>query len=121
VILGLPGEREADMFRTAEHLSRSPLRGVKMHHLYVTRGAPLAGEHRRGAVPTLSLEEYVPLAVGFLRRLRPDIVVMRLCGSAPRDELVAPVWSAGGGEVADLVAKAMRERGVVQGDLSGEF
>jgi radical SAM protein (TIGR01212 family) len=120
VILGLPGETESDMFRTAGHLSRSPVLGVKMHHLYVTRGAPLAAEYRRGAVPALSLAEYIPLAVGFLRRLRPDIVIMRLCGSAPREELIAPAWDAGGGEVADLIAQAMQERGALQGDLSGE-
>jgi radical SAM protein (TIGR01212 family) len=117
VILGLPGEGEATMMRTARHAAALPLEGVKMHHLYVTRDSPLAAAFERGEVRTLSLDEYVPLAVGFLRRLRSDMVVMRLCGSAGRERLLGPVWKAGNGEVAGLIAARMREEGVRQGDL----
>jgi radical SAM protein (TIGR01212 family) len=117
VILGLPGEGEAEIMRTARHVAALPLKGVKMHHLYVTSDSPLAGDFGRGAVRTLTLDEYVPLAIGFLRRIRPDTVVMRLCGSAGRDRLLAPLWSVGSGAVAAMIAERMREGGMRQGDL----
>lgn len=123
VILGLPGENEADMEDTACHLGTLPLKGVKMHHLYVTRDAALAGEWQRGEIDTLTVEEYIPLASAFLRRLRPDMVVMRLCGSPPggsgpgRGNLLAPLWNKASGEVAALIADEMNRNGFVQGDL----
>ncbi len=118
VILGLPGEGPDEMARTAALVASSPLQGVKLHHLYITKDSLLAAPFERGEISTLSLDEYIPLAVDFLRRIRPDQVVMRLCGGAGKGELLSPIWKAGAGEVADRIARKMRSEGLNQGDLS---
>jgi len=117
VILGLPGEGRDEIFATAEHLASLPLDGIKIHHLYVTRDAPLASLYDEGHVQTLALDEYVPLVIGFLRRLPPEVVVMRLCGGIDRERLLAPVWPVGSGQVASMIRAAMIESGLEQGDL----
>jgi len=119
VILGLPGEGPDEMKRTAELVASSPLQGVKLHHLYVTKDSQMAALFERGEISTLSLDEYLPLAVDFLRRLRPDQVVMRLCGSAGKGKLLSPLWKAGAGEVATRIATSMREKEFNQGDFLG--
>jgi len=123
VILGLPGEDETDILRTAIHLAGLPLKGVKLHHLYITRDAPFAEAWQRGEIASLSLDQYIPLAAAFLRRLDPDMVVMRLCGSPPsgsrseKSKLLAPLWNATSSQVASGIAAMMTERGFRQGDL----
>ncbi len=117
IILGLPGESKEDMFETADRLAHLPLQGIKLHHLYITKDAPLADAWSRNEIGTLTLDEYIPLAIGFLRRLRPDMVVMRLCGSAPRDSLLAPCWKLGNSEISREIAQRMIKSGWRQGDM----
>ena len=117
VILGLPGEGPDEMSRTAALVASLPLEGVKLHHLYITKDSMLAAPFERGEIKTLSLDEYIPLAVDFLRRIRPDQVVMRLCGSAAKGKLLSPIWKTGAGEVATRIATKMESEGFSQGDL----
>jgi uncharacterized protein len=117
VILGLPGEGEKEILSTAVHVASLPVQGVKLHHLSVTSDSPLANAWRRGEIATLSLEEYIPLAIGFIRRQKRSTVVMRLCGSAPAERLLAPIWDGGSSGVAERIRKRMGEKGQRQGDL----
>ncbi len=119
LILGLPGEGPDAAARTASLVRTLPLQGVKLHHLYITKDSALAEPFERGKISTLSLDEYIDLAIGFLRRIRPDQVVMRLCGSADKERLLAPIWSARAGEVVSRISARMTAGGIEQGDLSG--
>jgi uncharacterized protein len=38
VILGLPGESDADIFATAKYVGKQNLDGIKIHPLYVVKG-----------------------------------------------------------------------------------
>lgn len=93
VILGLPGEGEAEMDRTAAFLGELGLDGVKIHSLYICRDTALAGLYAAGRYACLGREEYVQRAVHFLEHLPPDMVIHRLTGDPAPDELVAPDWS----------------------------
>ena len=116
VILGLPGEEESQMMATADHLSRLPVKGVKLHHLYVEEGTVMASQYARGAFDTLSEKRYMELAIGFIRRLRPDIVLMRLAGRGKKERLIAPGWKMAPGALAQAIAREMERRGYKQGD-----
>ncbi|AAR33699.1 TIGR01212 family radical SAM protein [Geobacter sulfurreducens] len=93
VILGLPGETDADMLETAMMLNGVGIDGVKLHHLHVMKDTPLEVMYRQGAVGCLGRDDYVGLVCDFLERLDPRIVVHRLVGDAPADHLVAPAWT----------------------------
>lgn len=117
VILGLPGEGEEEMMATADHIARLPIEGVKLHHLFVERGTDLARLYADEAFPTLSPEGYMDLAISFLRRLNPDMIVMRLAGRAAEERLIAPRWRIPPGAIAARMEEEMLRRGVRQGDL----
>ena len=116
VILGLPGESRADMMATADALAALDVEGVKLHHLHIVRGTPMAEAYEAGEVEVLSAEAYVPLACDFLERLPSRVVVQRLMGETTRsDMLVAPVWPRSKSEVLRMIENEFRRRGTWQG------
>ncbi len=117
VILGLPGEDHAMMMETAHFLARLPVRGVKIHLLYVLAGTPLAELYRQGGLRCLEREEYAGLAIDFLERLRPEMIVQRLTGDPPRNRLLAPAWAAEKSNNLKLIRETLEERDTWQGRL----
>jgi radical SAM protein (TIGR01212 family) len=93
VILGLPGEDREMMLQTARFLSNLPIRGVKIHLLYVVKGTPLSELYQKGEFRCLDRDEYANLVVDFLELLPPDMVIQRLTGDPMSSELVAPSWA----------------------------
>ncbi|MFZ5898809.1 MAG: TIGR01212 family radical SAM protein [Bacillota bacterium] len=116
VIIGLPGEDRRDYVETALRLSELGVDGVKIHHLQVVEHTRLAREYREGTVPTLSLEEYVPLVCNFLEHLDPGITVHRLCGEVlDGDLLLAPRWRVTKAEVIQAIDRELERRNTRQG------
>ena len=115
VILGLPGESKEDMLRTAAFLSEQQVDAVKIHHLHVVRGTPLAEMHARGEVPVLEVDEYVRLVADFLEHLSPGILIQRLAGDAPREYLIAPIWKDSKGRIIQRIEMELEKRGTQQG------
>ncbi len=117
MMVGLPGEGPAEARDTLHMINKSPVQGVKIHSLYVMRGTPLADWWQAGAYTPLSLEEYTETVAMLLAHLRPDIVVHRLTGDCPKDDLLAPLWTAEKHAVLDRIHAVMRARGWQQGCL----
>lgn len=118
VILGLPGESRDMMRRTARFLAGTGIDGVKIHHLQVLEGTPLAGMYRREPFPLLTPDRYVSLLADFLERIPPTVVVHRLVGDAEGD-LVAPRWDRSKGEIIAMLTEELRRRGSHQGIRAG--
>jgi len=95
VILGLPGEGEADEARTAAFLADLGVEGVKLHQLSVVRGTSLEDPWRGGALPVLTEAAYVERAAAFVGRLPAGTVLHRLVGDAAGDRLLAPRFDKG--------------------------
>lgn len=93
IILGLPGEDREMMLQTARFLSNLPIRGVKIHLLYVVKGTPLSEFYHKERFRCLEREEYANLVVDILELLPPDMVIQRLTGDPVKSELVAPLWA----------------------------
>ena len=117
VILGLPGEDRDKMLQTARFLSHLPIRGVKVHLLYVVKGTPLAELYERGGLRCLERDEYVDLVVDFLEFLPPDMVVQRLTGDPVKYELLAPSWAKERQVNLRLIRDALERRKTCQGRL----
>ncbi|MBZ0220938.1 MAG: TIGR01212 family radical SAM protein [Candidatus Methylomirabilis sp.] len=115
VIIGLPGEREADYLKTIDFLAGLPVWGVKFHQLQIVKGSHMEKEWRRGEIVTLSLDEYADAVVRCLERLPQDVVIHRLCGDVPSELLSSPVWGANKFKVIEKITGLLRERNTRQG------
>jgi len=93
VIFGLPYESEADMLESVDYAVKAGIDGIKLHELFVVKDTKLAQMYDDGLFKTLGFDEYVSLAVKALEILPPEVVVHRLTGDAPRELLIAPMYS----------------------------
>lgn len=117
LIYGLPGDSRENFVAAAGVLSDLGVQGVKLHHLHVVSGSGLEAPFRRGEVRVPGYTEYVGACADFLERLSPEIAVLRLMGTAPRNLLQGPVWEQGSREMSRDLAAELRRRGTWQGSL----
>ena len=111
------------MLETARFLSILPIKGVKIHLLYVVKGTPLASLYHQKTTASpkqknfqcLERDVYVERVVDVLERLRPDIIIHRLMGDPVGEELVAPLWAKQKTENLNLIRKRLEERDTWQG------
>jgi radical SAM protein (TIGR01212 family) len=115
LICGLPGDTRENFVATAAFLSGLGVQGVKLHHLHVVAGSGLEPLWRRGEVSVPEYPEYVDACADFLELLCPEVAVLRLIGTAPREALLAPLWGKGGREISRDVAAELHRRGTWQG------
>jgi radical SAM protein (TIGR01212 family) len=116
LIFGSPGETDEMAIDAARRINDLPVRNVKLHHLHVLKGTPLADDYARGAFVPMEQEAYFQRCCLFLQHLDPGIAVHRLSAVASRwDELVAPAWSTYKMETYQAMLAFMRRRGAYQG------
>ena len=121
IILGLPGETEADMLATVSYVNREltrervlPGTGVKLQLLHVLEGTDLAEDYRAGRFVPLSMEKYMKLVKESLALLSPELVIHRLTGDGPKQILLAPAWSANKRMVLNTMMKYLHQSGNAQ-------
>jgi uncharacterized protein len=115
VILGLPGESDADMLATAHDLARFRLHSIKLHNLYAVRGTHLAAQVAAGEVRLPEFEEHVGRVVDFLEETPGECVVDRISGDAPAEFLLGPEWCRNKAVIRAAVDAEFRHRGTWQG------
>lgn len=108
VILGFPWESREEVLRQAELIADLPLTTLKLHQLQVLRGTELARQYEEAPWPLPTAEEYIRLALDYVRRLPQDIIVERLASQSPPDMVIAPRWGLKSHEFAALVEKVSR-------------
>ncbi len=116
MIIGLPGECEADVDRTVDAINAGAW-GIKIHSIYVMEGTELARMYREGEYTPPTLDEYVRLASRSISRLRPDMIVHRITGDCPDGLLVAPKWNSDKNKTISLIRKSLEDSGQRQGSL----
>lgn len=118
VILGLPGETREQMLETIDYLNTKPIWGIKLQMLHILKDTDLGTLFEKSPSSCGSFETrdaYLDLLIECLVHLRPDIVVHRLTGDAPRKLLLAPLWSTDKRQVLNLLHKQMKETSSFQG------
>ena len=115
VILGLPGESEADMLETARYLACRPIQGIKFQLLHVLSGTVLCEMYKRGQFETLSMEAYTDILIRCLEVLPPEMVIHRITGDGPKKILIAPLWSGQKKKVLNYIQHMMKEKNTYQG------
>lgn len=123
LILGLPGESKTDMISSVCYLNEKPVWGVKLQLLHVLKGTDLAGlydEDPENICFFKDRDDYLSTVIDCLERLRPDMVIHRVTGDAPKKLLIAPAWSANKRGVLNALHRQLKERNAFQGRLYGK-
>lgn len=110
VILGLPGENEADMLATVRYVcgqQEKPF-GIKLQLLHVLRGTDLYEDYATGKFEVLSEDAYIELVIRCLEIIPDDIVIHRVTGDGPKNILVAPLWSGNKRHVLNTFHQKMK-------------
>lgn len=123
LILGLPGESREDILRHAEVLSALPVTTLKLHQLQLIRNTRMAREYAEHPEQfhLYTADEYIDLAIDFIERLHPSIVVERFVSQSPKELLIAPDWGLKNYEFTAKVTKRLAERQTWQGRLYQEM
>ncbi len=117
VMVGLPNENIENLKNTVVFLNGQKISGIKIHSTYITKGTKLCEMFERGEYKPLELQEYLDSVVYVLTHLRSDIVVHRISGDAPKDELIAPLWNSHKKLVLNGVDRILREKNLRQGQF----
>jgi len=115
VILNLPGDELIDVIETAKIISALHIDSVKIHSLYIVGGTALAKSYVNGDFELISMEEYIQWAVAFLEYLSPDIVVQRLVGKGPQDNLIFGNWDTSWWKIKDSIEWELIKQDSYQG------
>lgn len=119
LILGLPGETREEILSHAGRLSALPLTTLKLHQLQLIRHTRMAHEYAEdpGSFHLYTVDEYIDLAIDFIERLSPSIVVERFVSQSPKELLIAPDWGLKNFEFTEKLRKRIRQRETWQGRL----
>lgn len=103
------------MLETVKFINALPINGVKIHSLFIMKNTQLGKMYLEKPFPVLSLEEYAEIVSEQLALLREDIVIHRVSGDAPREELLAPLWTRKKLVVMNEIDRRMRKLDYHQG------
>ena len=108
MILGLPGETDDMMVKTAGYIGASGADGIKFQLLHVLKGTDLADEYAAGSFEAMTMEHYIEVLEKCVAAIPQDMVVHRLTGDAPKRDLIAPLWSADKKKVLNELSKVLK-------------
>lgn len=111
----LPMETDDMMLETAKAIAHLPIHAVKIHMLHILQDTQMAKQYQASPFPLLSKEAYVDIVIRQLEVLPPHIIIQRLTGDAPRDTLLAPLWTQKKVLILNDIDKEMKRRNTWQG------
>ncbi len=115
IMVGLPFETSEDIKNTVDFINSHPLQGVKIHSTYVVEHTKLAEMYEKGEYQPLSFEEYMQDLIYIISHLKPDFVIHRISGDAPKDILLAPSWNTHKKWVLNELNRRLKEQDLWQG------
>ncbi len=110
LILGLPHETKEMMLESVKYVVNSNVDGIKLQLLHVLKGTRLEQMYLDGEFKALEKDEYVELVCECLKIIPNNIVIHRLTGDAPKNLLVAPLWSADKKSVLNSINRELKKR-----------
>ncbi|MCL4440206.1 MAG: TIGR01212 family radical SAM protein [Firmicutes bacterium] len=116
LILNLPWDGPVDVVENAKIISALGIRYVKLHSLYVVAGTRLGELYKRGEAPIPSMDQYVDSVVLFLEHLDPQIVIQRLVGKGPEENVLFSNWGSSWWKIKHTIESELAERDTRQGN-----
>lgn len=104
-----------ELIETIDFINQLDLQGIKIHSTYVVKDTLLEALYNQKQYQPLDIIEYLYYLVYAITHLKPEIVVHRIVGDAPKDILIAPEWNAHKKLVMNCFEKIMKENNLYQG------
>jgi radical SAM protein (TIGR01212 family) len=117
IINGLPGETKPMMIDTLNYINKIDIQGLKIHSLFLLKNTILGEMYLAKPWDLLTMEEYVDIVTEQLALLKPNIVIHRINGDAPKELLIAPLWGTKKFVVMNEIDKLMKTKKYYQGIL----
>ena len=115
LIFGLPFETEADMLDSVKTAIKAQTDGIKIALLHVLKNTDLATDYENHTFSVMDKEEYFEILGKALSIIPKNIVIHRLTGDGPKNQLIAPLWTANKKDVMNSMKKYFEENGIFQG------
>lgn len=115
IILNLPWDDMDDVIENAKLISALQIRYVKLHSLYIVRGTELGSMYERGEFTLITLEQYIRRVITFLEYLDPAIVIQRLVGKGPQEEVLFCNWELSWWKIKEVLESQMETEDTWQG------
>jgi len=115
IMVGLPNETLQDLKNTVQFLNTHNLQGLKIHSTYIVKNTGLEKMYLNNTYTPITLEDYLENLVFIITHINPNIVIHRVSGDAPKDDLVAPSWNTHKKLVLNSLDKMLKERNLYQG------
>lgn len=116
VILGFPEESDEEMLATVRYTDNCGASGIKLQLLHILKGTDLYEQYIKHPFPVLTLEHYVDLICESISCLSENMVIHRLTGDGPKEQLAAPLWSLDKKRVLNTIHRELKRRKIHQGD-----
>lgn len=115
IMIGLPNETLEDLENTIKFLNQHDIQGIKIHSTYIIKNTQLCTLYENGLYTPLTLEEYLKSLTFVITHIKPNIIIHRISGDAPKDLLVAPEWNLHKKKVLNGLDKILKENNLYQG------
>lgn len=115
IINGLPYETYEMMLQTAQTIGQLDIQGLKIHNLFILKNTKLYQLYQENPFPLLNREDYIRLVVEQLTYIPERVVIERLTGDAPLQDLFEPKWSIKKVTILNDIDKLMKEKNLYQG------
>ena len=93
IMIGLPNETKKSIKDTVNFINNHNIQGVKIHSTYIVQDTILSKMYEDKIYKPLDMDDYVETLIDILTHLKPNLVIHRIVGDAPKDILVAPSWN----------------------------
>lgn len=118
LMVGLPGETIEDILSTVDIINSCKCAGIKIHSTYILKDTALEKMYLRGDYKPIEQEYYVDCVAKIIARLDNTVIIHRISGDPPRDELVAPNWVLHKKLVLNAINRKLEEDNIIQGENS---
>lgn len=115
IMVGLPTETKQDIQDTVNFINSHKLEGVKIHSTYVVENTKLADMYKNGEYEALDLDDYIETLIDIIVHLKPELIIHRISGDAPKDILLTPYWNKHKMWILHGFEKRFRARDLWQG------
>lgn len=117
LMVGLPNESIQDILSTVKVVNACKCSGIKIHSTYILKDTKLSQMYLDGEYNSITQEYYVDCVAKIIKNLNEDIIVHRISGDPPREELLAPTWVTHKKLVLNAIDRKLREENIIQGEI----
>ena len=115
MMIGLPKESFVDIKDTVKFINNNDIQGLKIHSTYIVKNTVLASMYYNKEYEPITLDYYLDALTYVITHVRPDLIIHRISGDAPKDLLVAPKWNLHKKWILNGFAKRLKDENLWQG------